>query len=178
MRPPRWNRARRRAVVIAIRDAMNTAYQTVFFVPCILALAALPGCDRHGRDARPAGTAASAAPVSTHAALAEPPQESARTATHPLPAWEPVDAKFAGCAHSCGAGPGVSRADARVQPGAAVGDLAYCPVSGAVFRVIGASARREVNGTSLYFCCESCASYFSAHRDEVLAQRGLSLPGG
>jgi YHS domain-containing protein len=157
---------------------MNEAHQTVLFVPCILALAALSGCDRHCCDAPPAGTAAAAAPISTHAALAEPPQESAQTATQPLPAWEPVDAKFAGCARSCSAGPGVSRADARVQPGAAVGDLAYCPVSGVVFRVSGASSRRDVNGTSLYFCCESCASHFSAHRDEVLAQRGLSLPGG
>ena len=157
---------------------MNKAHRTVLFVPCTLALAALSGCDRHCCDAPSASTATSAAPISTHAALAEPPEEPVQTATHALPAWEPVDAKFAGCAHSCGAGPSVSRADTRVQPGVAVGDLAYCPVSGAVFRVSGASARREVNGRSLYFCCESCANYFSAHRDEVLAQRGLSLPGG
>lgn len=51
--------------------------------------------------------------------VGEPPQ-SALSATQRLPAWEPVDANFSGCARSCGAGQGVSRADARVQPGAAV----------------------------------------------------------
>jgi YHS domain-containing protein len=146
------------------------AYETVLFVTCIAALPIVSGCDSRSRPAPPARAAASAAPVSSAV--------SAEAATDRLPAWEPVDAKFAGCEQTCGAGPGVSHAGAHVQPGAEVGDLAYCPVSGAVFRVSGASSRRYVNGKALYFCCESCASYFSAHVDEVLAQRGLPPSGG
>jgi YHS domain-containing protein len=37
-----------------------------------------------------------------------------------------------------------------------------------------ASPYRDVNGKRLYFCCESCASYFDAHRDQVLALRGIA----
>jgi YHS domain-containing protein len=47
-------------------------------------------------------------------------------------------------------------------------------VSGVVFQVKAASARREVNGKSVYFCCEGCANYFNEHREAVIAARGLS----
>ena len=152
-------------------------YETVLFVTCIAALPIVSGCDRRSCPAPPARAVAPAAPVSG-AVSAEARLPSVRAATERLPAWEPVDAKFAGCEQTCGAGPSVSHAGARVQPDAEVGDLAYCPVSGAVFRVSGASSRRYVNGKVVYFCCESCASYFSAHVDEVLTQRGLAPSGG
>jgi len=63
-------------------------------------------------------------------------------------------------------------ADAVVQPGAHQGQLTYCPVSGVMFRVQPTSAHRDMDGTPLYFCCESCANYFSAHRERVIAARG------
>ena len=66
-------------------------------------------------------------------------------------------------------------ADITVQPGAQLDQRTYCPVSGVVFRVTGASPRREVSGQSIYFCCEACANYFSQHRERVLALRGISL---
>jgi YHS domain-containing protein len=59
------------------------------------------------------------------------------------------------------------------QPGAEPGQLTYCPVSGVVFKVQAASARREVAGKPLYFCCETCAVYFSEHRARVLALRSV-----
>ncbi len=53
--------------------------------------------------------------------------------------------------------------------------MAYCPVSGVVFKVGGRSGRREVNGKALYFCCESCAAYFTGHQADVIARRKLAL---
>jgi YHS domain-containing protein len=49
-------------------------------------------------------------------------------------------------------------------------------VSGVVFRVEEASARRDVGGKPVYFCCERCAMYFSEHEGQVAAARGLSAP--
>ena len=63
-----------------------------------------------------------------------------------------------------------------VQPGAQLGHLTYCPVSGVVFKVQPASAKRELDGKTIYFCCESCASYFSENRERVIAARKLG-PG-
>ncbi len=63
-----------------------------------------------------------------------------------------------------------------LQPTAQIGQLTYCPVSGVVFRVEPSSPHRDVGGKPLYFCCEACADYFSAHADRVLALRGLSPP--
>jgi YHS domain-containing protein len=111
---------------------------------------------------------ATAAHASTDTATATP-----APVPEGLALWEPVDSSFSGCAKSCGLGPRGPRDGARVQPGASVGDLAYCPVSGAVFKVGEGSARRSVNGKVLYFCCEVCATYFSSHEAEVLAKRGI-----
>jgi YHS domain-containing protein len=61
-----------------------------------------------------------------------------------------------------------------VQPGAEQGQQAYCPVSGVVFQVKDSSPHREVDGRPVYFCCESCANYFTANRERVIAARGLS----
>jgi hypothetical protein len=46
-------------------------------------------------------------------------------------------------------------------------------VSGALFRVTEATPRREHDGKSIYMCCTSCARYFDAHADAVLAARKL-----
>jgi hypothetical protein len=51
-------------------------------------------------------------------------------------------------------------------------------VSGVAFRVREGSAKRYLGGTALYFCCESCATYFSAHVETVLAQRGITISQG
>jgi hypothetical protein len=85
--------------------------------------------------------------------------------------WEPVDPAFAGCAGACGA---VGQdADARTQPGVAVGDLTYCPVSGAVFTVSAESPTVDVEGEAYQFCCDACAAYFTENRERVLAARRL-----
>jgi YHS domain-containing protein len=94
-----------------------------------------------------------------------------------LQPWEPVDQSFLGCQQSCGLGRGVHRADAVPQPGAREGDYAYCPVSGAVFQVSGKTPHREAGGKPLYFCCDACAAYFSAHEEEVLRKRGVGSQG-
>src|SRR6266702_3261611 len=54
--------------------------------------------------------------------------------------WEPVESTFKGCEIGCGTRGANSLAV--VQPGAAVGQLAYCPVSGVVFRIKESSPRR------------------------------------
>ena len=59
------------------------------------------------------------------------------------------------------------------QPGATVGQRTFCVVSGAAFVVKDSSVERTVDGTTLYLCCEACAKYFDAHRDQVLAARGI-----
>jgi hypothetical protein len=59
------------------------------------------------------------------------------------------------------------------QPGAAVGDRVYCPVSGAVFTVTADSQRREHGGKPLWFCCPGCATHFDAHTARVASARGL-----
>lgn len=90
---------------------------------------------------------------------------------------ESVDPAFEGCKSACGSRSPALRATARAQPGAVLGDVVFCPVSGAVFRVNEGAQRREVLGKTLYFCCASCAAYFDAHRDEVLAARGIGPCG-
>lgn len=62
------------------------------------------------------------------------------------------------------------------QPGVKEGERTYCPISGVVFEVSNASPRREVGGKPVYFCCESCARYFSDHAEHVAAVRGFSSP--
>jgi hypothetical protein len=64
--------------------------------------------------------------------------------------------------------------DIVVQPGAEVGQKTFCVVSGAAFEVQASSVRREVDGKPVYLCCEACAGYFDAHRDQVVAARGLA----
>jgi YHS domain-containing protein len=91
----------------------------------------------------------------------------------PLALSAPVDPAFTGCAKSCGLRLGSERTDVRTQPGATLGDVVHCPVSGAVFRIKESSPKREARGKTLWFCCDSCASWFTTHEAEVLAKRGL-----
>jgi YHS domain-containing protein len=98
---------------------------------------------------------------------------SAPTDGSVLAASDPVHPAFKTCAHSCGLRSARDRAEARAQPGVGVGEATHCPVSGAVFRVREQSPRRVVNGKTFYFCCESCAAWFSEHEAEVMARRGL-----
>ena len=37
---------------------------------------------------------------------------------------------------------------------------------------------RVVYGRAIYFCCESCANYFSANRERVVVARGFPTPAG
>jgi YHS domain-containing protein len=48
-------------------------------------------------------------------------------------------------------------------------------VSGVAFTLKDSSPQREVAGKKLYFCCESCADYFTRNRERVVAQRHLGL---
>lgn len=105
---------------------------------------------------------------------------STTTATNPnatLTADEAVDTAFEGCKASCGSHSPTMKAAARPQPGAVLGEVVHCPVSGAVFRVKEDAVKREVLGKSLYFCCASCAAYFDAHRTEILTARGIPFGG-
>jgi len=88
-----------------------------------------------------------------------------------LAPWEPVDASFNGCSNGlCGS----RRPNARVssQPGAAIGEDVYCPVSGVVLRIKDSTPRADLNGKTVYVCCDGCLRYFQAHRERVLALRG------
>ena len=60
------------------------------------------------------------------------------------------------------------------QPGASRGDRAYCLVSGVVFTVKEKSPSAEIGGRTVFFCCASCAQWFAANRERVLAARGLA----
>jgi YHS domain-containing protein len=94
--------------------------------------------------------------------------------TGPLEAWDPVSEGFAGCQESCGAHVEGASADIVSQPGASIGQRTYCPVSGAVFEVTASHPHVEVDGQTLWFCCDGCAAYFEAHREEVLSARGAN----
>ncbi len=108
--------------------------------------------------------------------LAPPRPKGAESAvaTARLKPWQPVDASFNGCSEGfCGTRG--QNARAVIQPGAKVGDYTYCLVSGAVFQIKESHFHAEVNGKTVYFCCEGCSRYFSANRAKVLASRGLPL---
>ena len=91
----------------------------------------------------------------------------------PAATWEPVDEAFEGCRGACGAHADGPSPGVVVQPGAALGDTTYCPVSGAVFRIEETHPHASVGDHELWFCCAGCATYFEAHRTEVLRARGM-----
>lgn len=87
--------------------------------------------------------------------------------------WEFADASFKGCSNDwCGS----RRPNAKVgpQPGAALGQDVYCPVSGVVLRIKYSTLHADLNGKPLYVCCEGCQRYLQANRERVLALRGLA----
>lgn len=89
-----------------------------------------------------------------------------------LSSWEPVDGSFTACSNGwCGS----RRPNARVsaQPGAALGNDVYCPVSGVVLRIKEATLKEDLDGKPVYVCCEGCLRYLKANRDRVLALRGM-----
>lgn len=103
-------------------------------------------------------------------AACEPAEESERVAV-----WEPIDAAFAGCQGACGAHVEGPTDGVVTQPGAAIGQRTYCPVSGAVFAIEASHPHVDVGGQRLWFCCASCAEYFEGHRERVLRGRGIGL---
>lgn len=102
---------------------------------------------------------------------------TATNANATLTADQAVDKEFEGCKASCGSRSPAMKAIARAQPGAVLGEVVHCPVSGAVFRIKEDAVKREVLGKSIYFCCASCAAYFDAHRSEILTARGIPFGG-
>ncbi len=116
------------------------------------------------------------------ACKADPAPSSTRTTTTKgaLAPTDPVDPAFEGCGHSCGSRSAKDRREARPQPGPNVGDATYCPVSGAVFRIGEKTPKREIEARApsrqqtLWFCCDSCAAFFSQHEADVLAKRGIA----
>jgi YHS domain-containing protein len=60
-------------------------------------------------------------------------------------------------------------ADWSNQPGASVGDVTRCPVSGEEFRVTEDSTFFEHNGEKVYFCCPGCIRQFQRNPDALLA---------
>ena len=89
-----------------------------------------------------------------------------------LAPWEPVDAMFTGCSNgSCGTR--ITNARVVTQPGATLGEKVYCPVSGVVLVVQASTPTVDVGGKPVRVCCEGCARHFKAHREQVLALRGL-----
>jgi YHS domain-containing protein len=102
--------------------------------------------------------------------------EDAKRTAGALKPWEPVDPAFNGCSEGV-CGRRGHNPQAVAQPGAKVGQTVYCPVSGAVFEVKESSRRVDLDGKPLYLCCEACARYFAANREQVLALRGLGPRG-
>ena len=68
----------------------------------------------------------------------------------------------------------VSQGERQVAPG----EKAYCPVSGVVFEVKKDGARRSVGDRTFFFCCESCANFFSENQARVLSARTRSRSVG
>jgi YHS domain-containing protein len=120
----------------------------------LLAVLALPACDEE-------------------APCTKCGEQVAVKATVRLEPWLPANATFNGCARGCGVRATGPVEGVKAQPGAMLGQLTYCPVSGVVFEVQLTSARRDLGGRTLYFCCESCAQYFSQNQAEIMAMRGL-----
>jgi YHS domain-containing protein len=113
-------------------------------------------------------------PVSAALLACKRDRSATTTSEGPLDPSESVDPAFSGCRQSCGLRSAAERARAKPQPGANTGDTVFCPVSGAAFRVNDNSPHRTAGGQRLFFCCESCATFFSQHEAEVLKKRGLA----
>lgn len=84
-------------------------------------------------------------------------------AIHGLP-FEPFDEARAeacsvGCAHPI---EDYEPSDVVDQPGAKVGQLARCPISGVIFQITEESPSVEWDGKQYYVCCGGCAERLKA----------------
>ncbi len=130
----------------------------------VLIAALAPGCERkkdcadceHGKH------------------LATPPTTAASQTVKTLQPWETFNEGFNGCAGGCGMRVAGPQDGVVAQPGALVGQRTYCPVSGVAFVIKATSAHRTVGDKTLYFCCETCAAYFTANQAQILAARGIT----
>lgn len=70
------------------------------------------------------------------------------------------DPEMGGCEQACGFHGQIDEKKISQQPGAKVGDLVRCPVSGVVFEVKAETSQVTLNGKRYYACCASCAANF------------------
>jgi YHS domain-containing protein len=129
-----------------------------------LLISVAPACDRHDActDCEPGKSTAAA------------PSVAAASTMKKLAPWETFSDDFVGCAGGCGTRMTGPTEGVVAQPSVIVGQHTYCPVSGVAFEVKATSAHRTIGGTTLYFCCESCAAYFTANQGSILAARGIA----
>lgn len=155
----------------------RTALLTAIVAPALVAQACARdrGEERH-EDVSPPAQGNSEAPSAETA----PSATSTASPSMPRPSLAPataIDSAFAGCQEGCSVEHEVDPASVVVQPTARVGDIAYCPVSGAAFAVTGASHRKQVGDVLLFFCCAACMHYFADNEERVLALRGIQTAG-
>jgi hypothetical protein len=74
------------------------------------------------------------------------------------------DPGFGGCERTCGFHGRVNENKIVEQPGAKVGDLARCPVSGVIFEVKPDNPQVTLNGKRYFTCCAACAANFEQKR--------------
>jgi copper chaperone CopZ/YHS domain-containing protein len=122
-----------------------------------------------GKPNHPPHVATAISKSEAEALQARAPKPAPTAANAPLKPWEPIDETFRGCEGGCGLRGEDPKAV--IQPGASIGQTAYCPVSGVAFQVTPSTHKAEVNGKPVYFCCEGCARHFAAAKDEVAAKR-------
>jgi YHS domain-containing protein len=65
-----------------------------------------------------------------------------------------------GCQKMCSKRAGHRNSEVKEQPGASVGDITRCPVSGVAFQVTNQVPSHNHLGTVLYFCCKECMLRF------------------
>lgn len=149
---------------------LDTVPLPLLKVTAIFALLGALGCSS-ARTATVSAGAAAHEECAEHKSCETPVAKPERgTVLNP---WEPVDEDYRGCEGACGTRATAASPDTTPQPGAAVGQLTYCLVSGVTIPVKEAGPRRVVNGALVYFCCEACAVYFSEHETTVSRARGL-----
>jgi YHS domain-containing protein len=65
--------------------------------------------------------------------------------------------------------------DVVLQPGAEVGDIAQCPVSGEVFRVTEDHTYFDVDEGRVYFCCPNCIRRFQRDPERWLSTQDVAV---
>jgi YHS domain-containing protein len=81
-----------------------------------------------------------------------------RSHVQDAPAIDPTMAAV--CERACATRLAYDPGDVVTQPGAVVGWLTRCPVSGVVFAVTTGSARVDHAGKTYYLCCDRCSGKF------------------